>query len=980
MADNGPPKVKVLIIGASGVGKTCLLTRFCDEVTPSSTISTIGIDFKTKVVKVDGTAMRLLVYDTAGQEKYRTITSSFYRGSAGVVLVYDVTDEASFHSISELWMPRLEELSGKNVSKVLVGNKIDKEAARTVPTRLGEGLADEFGIPFFETSAMTGDGVENAFLHLAAAIKARVLDPVAEQRATADDPAVILTGIAGDSGRTLESVTMTLHYISLFVEYNVQTPFFRKALACWEDYRSRSFAAGLARREFVDEVVARLAAPVPMDKVVLTLVEQASSVQCALGLGEAGTMPNDPEKSAETLAKSLTSIALEGLLKASYEVPELHDNLLLFLKHPGITEGRLLSLLYMIRLFVATPTSNPLPTPTIMSLITTVKQFYLWPLPYASVAKTLLRELSRELRVPGSMWRDAYLRSNASLLEADARGAADEADAREGLAHVFLNISEPNLPHFSYLMHQFATERPTPTQIKYHFVVTTLNLLLDDGVDAEALGLSTCAASDIDALYTQLTALLAKAEALNDVAESKKLYTAGVTAIRDSITMLPPASTPGTQTAVASPSALRYNFLVLGDEYDDNVSASAVTVDDELHIPVTSGYGMLRDVLALYADAQAGVVDTVAPEDDDDPDGLDGDGDGESSGSRPQGKRIVKIGVGGSDYTLLNVVAGYVALLRTEPELVDKLQVQIYVLPFGTENALASFLGCFDGWYGRHMLDLSQMVARVMPHVGAPPAPVLDVFDAGGTLDVSMFEGGVRPDMAPNRLPVPQLSPGELLCHEIERYFTRGIHPLDVNIYLCEIWVASATRGGEPIHRTIPFVQRVEIGVNAAARSFRRKKGWSHLSLDDVVTHKSFKYTGPELTASFSEVSLSGLARPGPPIPTKQYWNVTVSNVPAPGQSGTPPRPSHSALELYCLDFDTGKRLQKGKSAVMDGERTYHASLIELQAKDTKKQFPIVIDGQLFEPVDKIRISPCFKGASNTQAALSVMTYFPLDL
>ena len=200
MADNGPPKVKVLIIGASGVGKTCLLTRFCDEVTPSSTISTIGIDFKTKVVKVDGTAMRLLVYDTAGQEKYRTITSSFYRGSAGVVLVYDVTDEASFHSISELWMPRLEELSGKNVSKVLVGNKIDKEAARTVPTRLGEGLADEFGIPFFETSAMTGDGVENAFLHLAAAIKARVLDPVAEQRATADDPAVILTGIAGDSG------------------------------------------------------------------------------------------------------------------------------------------------------------------------------------------------------------------------------------------------------------------------------------------------------------------------------------------------------------------------------------------------------------------------------------------------------------------------------------------------------------------------------------------------------------------------------------------------------------------------------------------------------------------------------------------------------------------------------------------------------------------------------------------------------------
>ena len=201
-----PTKVKVLVIGNSGVGKTSLLCRFCDETEPSpNVISTVGVDFKYKVVSVDGTKMRLQIWDTAGQERYRVLTNSFYRGCVGIVLVYDVTDEDSFHQISDLWMPKLLELSGSSVPRVLVGNKTDLASAhRQVPTRMGEGAADEFGMPFFETSAKSGDGVEAAFMSLAALIKERVLDPIADQRANLDSDNV-LSDIAGDSGGTSRS-------------------------------------------------------------------------------------------------------------------------------------------------------------------------------------------------------------------------------------------------------------------------------------------------------------------------------------------------------------------------------------------------------------------------------------------------------------------------------------------------------------------------------------------------------------------------------------------------------------------------------------------------------------------------------------------------------------------------------------------------------------------------------------------------------
>ncbi|KAJ4747098.1 hypothetical protein LUZ62_052470 [Rhynchospora pubera] len=166
--------IKLLLIGDSGVGKSCLLLRFSDDTFTTSFITTIGIDFKIRTVELDGKRVKLQIWDTAGQERFRTITTAYYRGAMGILLVYDVTDESSFNNIRN-WIKNIEQHASNNVNKILVGNKADMdESKRAVPTSRGQQLADEYGIKFFETSAKTNLNVEQVFFTIARDIKQRI--------------------------------------------------------------------------------------------------------------------------------------------------------------------------------------------------------------------------------------------------------------------------------------------------------------------------------------------------------------------------------------------------------------------------------------------------------------------------------------------------------------------------------------------------------------------------------------------------------------------------------------------------------------------------------------------------------------------------------------------------------------------------------------------------------------------------------------
>jgi len=166
--------IKLLLIGDSGVGKSCLLLRYSDDSFTSSFITTIGIDFKIKSILIDESKVKLQIWDTAGQERFRTITTAYYRGAMGILLVYDVADETSFGNVRN-WMRQIDQNAAENVNRILIGNKCDVDAAeRKVSFEQGKALADEFGIKFFETSAKLNTNVDTAFMSISKDIVERL--------------------------------------------------------------------------------------------------------------------------------------------------------------------------------------------------------------------------------------------------------------------------------------------------------------------------------------------------------------------------------------------------------------------------------------------------------------------------------------------------------------------------------------------------------------------------------------------------------------------------------------------------------------------------------------------------------------------------------------------------------------------------------------------------------------------------------------
>ena len=166
--------IKILMIGDSGVGKTCLLLRYTEDTFNSTHLATIGIDFKLKMMKMNEKTFKLQIWDTAGQERFRTITQTYYRGAMGIVLAYDCTSEFSFNNMKN-WVDQIKLFSRSDVALVLIANKSDSPS-RLISFDQGKELADELGIAFYETSAKKNVNVQEVFEHIAGTVVSNKLD------------------------------------------------------------------------------------------------------------------------------------------------------------------------------------------------------------------------------------------------------------------------------------------------------------------------------------------------------------------------------------------------------------------------------------------------------------------------------------------------------------------------------------------------------------------------------------------------------------------------------------------------------------------------------------------------------------------------------------------------------------------------------------------------------------------------------------
>ncbi|KAM3142557.1 hypothetical protein pb186bvf_005459 [Paramecium bursaria] len=181
--------IKLLVIGDSGVGKTNIILRYCENNFHPSHLSTIGIDFKLKTIDVDGTRIKMNIWDTAGQERFKTITQTYYKGAQGIILVYAINDRDSFNNISN-WIKQIKNHACENVQMIIIGNKCDLDG-RQVTTEEGLTLAKEYKVEFFEASAKDGLNINQSFQTIAKKVKDSFLNvktPTIESQKLSTNP------------------------------------------------------------------------------------------------------------------------------------------------------------------------------------------------------------------------------------------------------------------------------------------------------------------------------------------------------------------------------------------------------------------------------------------------------------------------------------------------------------------------------------------------------------------------------------------------------------------------------------------------------------------------------------------------------------------------------------------------------------------------------------------------------------------------
>jgi small GTP-binding protein len=159
-------EIKLLTLGDTSVGKSSFIIKFIDDKFSYNYIATMGLDFKQKIIELDnGELVKLRIFDTAGQERFKSISINFIKKADGILLLYDISNRSSFESVNK-WVESIREVGEEKISIILIGNKCDLEKERKISKEEGEAKSTEFNLPFFETSCKEGINIKEVFVKI----------------------------------------------------------------------------------------------------------------------------------------------------------------------------------------------------------------------------------------------------------------------------------------------------------------------------------------------------------------------------------------------------------------------------------------------------------------------------------------------------------------------------------------------------------------------------------------------------------------------------------------------------------------------------------------------------------------------------------------------------------------------------------------------------------------------------------------------
>jgi Phosphoinositide 3-kinase gamma adapter protein p101 subunit len=740
---------------------------------------------------------------------------------------------------------------------------------------------------------------------------------------------------------------------------------------------------------------------------IISLVDQCCDITIPSDFDWWG---NPQDISAAFLTQSFVHSFLRFCLARGDETSSniVFDKVLLFLKHPGISESRLMVLLHMLFTFLIQSGTTHLDL--LSYALSVVRQYFTWPLPFAEMVRSTLSLLTLELKSPGNALRRSLFSEHPELrpgtgaqVASSASGAAAAfrpTTGKEKDVYVLLD----NLSLRAKQLQQLLESCQPPTlmigQLRVNLLANIIGTQLS--MPVESLDVHFLNENELMEAYEYSLAVLAEAirAPTQEAAAAMKQYELAGLRDRIAATASPRrlAGEPATFHVPTYPALAPLDFTFR----PVNVNNTAPAVDEK-PFAKRSSVVLLQNIFAQYSDVARQIQEQRVRNA---TDRID-----------QELKPVVRIMVVGGDQILHNIAASWALIRATDgkglpggqamtPGLLDELDVRFFFVPVD-RSEFARFLGTTDVWYGRQVVSFPLAALRTLPSVAlgatgdsssasaasAPKAPVQRQHRA--TL-LSSLSGGapgagagqaagpfaavqsiqLAEDEDPVIRGVSAPAPSRVLREELQYFVREARQRLEIPVWLCACYTVS----GGPVSFTVPFLQRCDLGTPAAARMFQQAKDLpSDWSTSRITASKGFKNQSVAVSVKHMQVNLVGQERSGPPMDKATYSQISIANVPiAGGEMGkVQGDPSASVLEVSLVEADASKKAKKtatyiGREASETaGVATVHAVVVELDSEDRKKTFNIVLDGCPYGPFARIRISRCLPQAQTGAPASS---------